>query len=258
MFYILSKTLLFLINPINWIIVGLILSCIYYRTSKGKKCLVFTTLLLFILGNEHLANYSLNQWEYPPTQLRNLKKQYNVAVLLGGVTKSEQTPKDRVHFGAGADRVLHTALLWKIGKIQKIVVSGGLGQTPQDTAQILREAEAMAVVLKQCGVPDSVILIEKKSRNTRENALFTAELINPTGNQEILLITSAFHLKRAIACYEKVGFKVVPFATDFRAEGNFTWYNLNGWLPSIHAFGKWELLLKEWIGFATYKIMGYA
>jgi uncharacterized SAM-binding protein YcdF (DUF218 family) len=257
MFYILSKMLLFFINPMNWILLGLILSCTYYRTSKGKKYLIFTILLLFTLGNEHLANYCLTNWEYPPTELKKVEK-YQTAVLLGGVTKSEQTPKDRVHFGTGADRVLHTALLWKTGKIQKIVVSGGLGQTPKDTTHTLREAEAMAVILKQCGVPNTAILIEKKSRNTRENALFTAQLINPQQTPEILLITSAFHMKRAIACYEKVGFSVVPFATDFRADGNYKWYNPNGWLPSVHAFGKWELLLKEWVGLATYKVMGYA
>ena len=166
----------------------------------------------------------------------------------------EKSPFDRVYFNKGADRIMHALQLYKEKKINKILISGGTGSL-FNTGRL--EADNLKLVLIQANVPEIDILIENKSRNTFENAQYSAKILNqrfPTG--DYLLITSAFHMRRANACFVNAGINASLYSTDFYThDRNFHFDTLL--FPSVQAISKWTLLFRELLGWTLYKLSGY-
>ncbi|GAB4337623.1 MAG: YdcF family protein [Flammeovirgaceae bacterium] len=194
------------------------------------------------------------KWEIPATPLKDLKQQYEIGIVLSGVMNVHKSPYDRFYTNKGADRVLHTAMLYQKGIIKKILVTGNYTKLDGDVRD---EAASMKELLLLCGVPDSVIIMEKKAKNTRENALYSAEIIQKNfPNAKILLITSAFHMRRSVACFEKVGLKVEPFSTDFYSI-DLEINPMTIFVPSENSFMAFNKLVHEITGYLVYKLMGY-
>lgn len=107
-----------------------------------------------------------------------------------------------------------------------------------------------------CGMDQNDILIEDHSLNTYENALYSKPILEATGEQRFLLITSAAHIRRAVACFEKQGLNVQPFPV-MQGVGNRRWELDYLFVPQVANFHKWHSLIHEWVGFATYKFRGY-
>ncbi|MDR7131029.1 uncharacterized SAM-binding protein YcdF (DUF218 family) [Algoriphagus sp. 4150] len=109
------------------------------------------------------------------------------------------------------------------------------------------------------GVPAEDIMIEDQSKNTYENSLFTKTFLKEKGidiDQEFILITSAFHMKRAQACFDKVGLATESFPTDYYSHD--TKYDIPTLLfPDPYSIFIWHKLSKEWIGILVYKLVGY-
>jgi uncharacterized SAM-binding protein YcdF (DUF218 family) len=179
--------------------------------------------------------------------------EYEVGIVLGGIT-SDKEPRDRVHTSGAADRILHAVQLYREGKIKKILVSGGSGKILQDSVV---EAVLLRRLLLHSQVPEEDILLEDQSRNTHENAAFSSRILQAKyPGQKQLLITSAFHMRRALACFEKVGQPVDPFCVDFRGEEyKFTPDVLV--IPNSGAIGHWETFIREILGMIAYKVAGY-
>ena len=191
-------------------------------------------------------------WECPPVLVKDLPV-YNVAVVLSGITVPDKSPHDRVYIPYGADRILHTVMLYKMGKVKKILISGESGRL----SKVYRtESEEMQTVFLLCGVSAKDILIENKSKNTHENALYTKEFLKGT-KEKLLLITSAFHMRRAEACFKKVGLNVDPFPVDFLSHDRSSWSINRLLVPSESAIGIWVPLLHEMEGYIMYSIVGY-
>lgn len=191
-------------------------------------------------------------WEVPPTLVSKLPE-YNVGIVLGGIT-SDKEPRDRIHVTGAADRILHALHLYREGKIKRIMISGGAGKILKDD---IPEAVLLKKILLLSQVPEEDILLESSSRNTRENALFSAEVLRKAyAPQKYLLITSAFHMRRAKACFEKVGLAVDTYSVDMRSEANEYTPDVL-FIPSSGAIGNWEILIREWMGILAYKLSGY-
>lgn len=175
-------------------------------------------------------------------------------MVFSGVTKGSKTPRDRVYFGEGADRITHTLQLYNEGRVKNIIVSGGLGFQQAENSIA---ADRLKSFLIMAGVPDSEITVEPEAVNTYENAVKTAEILNRDfPNQKYLLVTSAFHMKRSELCLKKQGIEFDTFPAGYltdRPTLNFD----DLIIPRANAIDKWERLFKEWIGLATYKLMGY-
>ena len=209
--------------------------------------------LLILFTNVFISNALLRWWEEEPVAIASLPR-YDVGIVLGGIT-SDKEPRDRVHTSGAADRVLHAVHLYRLGKIDKILVSGGTGKIIEDE---VKEAILLQRLLRLSQVPEEDILIEDASRNTYENALYSRDLLEQylPGPQRYLLITSAFHMPRAKACFEKVGLEVDTFSADFRTdEHQFTPDVL--FIPSSAAIGNWEIVIRELLGMVAYKVRGY-
>ena len=108
------------------------------------------------------------------------------------------------------------------------------------------------------GVNEQDIIIENKTRNTYESAVAVKKIIDSLQYkaEDCLLITSAFHMRRSLACYRKAGLNVESFTTDFYARA-WQFFLASLFVPSLQSFIIWEKLLKEWTGFVAYKLAGY-
>lgn len=181
--------------------------------------------------------------QYPPLALGAVPRAQVIVVLGGGVLppQHEGLPPNLLQ---GADRVSHGARLYRAGKAPLMLLSGGGNREIYASS----EAEAMREVLMSLGVPSSAMLLETRSRNTRENARYTANMLRGRGIRHILLVTSALHMPRAVDLFEAQGLLVTPAATDHEARSHFTQAD---WLPEADALEGSGRAFKEILGRAT-------
>ena len=164
-------------------------------------------------------------------------------VVLGGAVTPPMIGRTEVDLKAAADRVWYAARLFHAGKAPLVLLSGG-GDLER---QAFSEARAMVVFLRDLGVLAQAIVLEETSRNTRENAAFSAALLKAHGIDHILLVTSALHMPRALALFKAQGLQVTPAPTDF--EGNQQLPpGLLAWLPDAGALDGSALAMKELMG----------
>lgn len=253
MFFFLSKTIGYLARPLV-IIVLLFLSSLIIRKTIWKKRLFIAALAsLLFCSNAFISNEVMRLWELPPTPYAELKKSYEVGILLTGVTKSNFSPTDRIYFQRSADRVTHTLQLYKLGHIKKILISGGSGTITERT----KEADELFLVLHMMGVPQEDMIIENQSDNTYQSAVAVKKIIEGIYQpQDCLLITSGYHMRRSRACFKKAGLEVDTFTVDFLSnKRSFTPDALI--IPKIESLFNWQVLMKEWVGMTAYKMAGY-
>ena len=254
MFFVLSKTLSFLVLPLTMVFIPFVLSVVIKKQPWKKRFFWTGFILLVFFSNDFISNEAMKAWEVDPKPFSEMRP-YTLGIVLTGATQSFLQPNDRVYFHRGADRVTHTIQLYKLGLIKQILISGGTGLLIKEGEP---EADKFKKVMIMAGVPENDILIENKTRNTGESAIAVKKIIDSLRYEpkDCLLITSAFHMRRSMACYNKAGLNVDPFSTDF--------YGVPGKLliaslvmPSIQGFIIWEKLFKEWTGLIAYKLAGY-
>ena len=254
MFFYLSKILSFLYMPFTLIVLALLLGLLLKNPVWKKRLYIVGVIMLLFFSNTFIIDELMRWWEIDPVRIENLDKTYAVAIVLGGFTLTGVEPDDRVHTTSSVDRLLHTLQLYREGKVQKILLSGGSGLI---FAEGPGEAELAKKLLLLSKVPENDIILESHSRNTRENALHTAEIIRENfSGQPCLLVTSAYHMRRAKACFDKVGLAVDVYSADFSThEREFTPDIL--FLPNPGAIEKWHQLSREILGMIAYKVAGY-
>jgi len=257
MFFVLSKILDFFLQPISWIIfINIILLSLKSRKII-KQLLLLHLLIVLVLSNGLFTNFFYNCWEKP--YKTKLDKSYPAGVVLtGGIIQSNGKESESIHFGPHADRLMQAAILYKKGLIQKIIISGGnvsiKGSLIKDHTN---ESVKSANYLKIIGIPDSVIYIESKSRNTFENALYSKKFMDSLGIKDrIVLITAADHMKRASACFTKQGILHVIFPAIKIGKDASTGI-LSDFVPEERNLYQNQLLIREIVGYYIYKLMGY-
>jgi uncharacterized SAM-binding protein YcdF (DUF218 family) len=255
MFFYLSQFLSFLAMPFTWVIILLIAGLFWKKKETGRKIMLFGIIMLLFFSNQFLSNWMMQKWE-PDFKMFSELPDYEVGIVLTGVTNLSKTAYDRTFFNKGADRATHTIQLYKMGKIKKILISGGQGLNPinpNTEAELLRDFMVIA------GVDNNDILVENQAKNTYQNAVLSKKTLIENGysqEKKFLLITSAFHMRRAKGCYDKVGLLTDTFPVDYYSSD--TKFDLPKLLyPDPQAIAHWHKLFKEWIGIFTYKLVGY-
>lgn len=256
MFFAASKILAFLIQPLHWLL-ALLLVIIFAKKPHIKKRAGMVALLLLVLGsNRALLNLVAGYWELSSPPLDRITVPYDVGILLGGFANAYGWPNDgRLHLNASANRFTQALELYQQGKIKKILITGGWGRLTGP--QTIQEARAAKAFLIQFGIPATDIILEQASRNTWENAEFTHALLQKTPEEErCLLITSAWHMRRSLACFQKAGLQVDYYAVDhIRNQPQWWWQDVLSF--KIDVLMRWEWLIKEWIGVLAYTLKGY-
>lgn len=256
MFFFLSKTIDFLVMPLT-LICAAVLAAALFRNPKIKQRLLWVAVaLLFFFCNDFISNEVMYAWEVRTIPYSEMRV-HDLAIVLTGATRYDIKPADRIYFNKGADRVTHTVQLYKLGLVKKILISGGIGKLDNRHDEE-PEANKFQKAMILMGVNESDIILENKTRNTYESAERVKPMLDSlhyTENQ-CLLVTSAFHMRRSIACYRKVGLNIMPFSTDFYTHPrSFALESLL--VPSVDALYLWHKLVKEWAGLFAYKLTGH-
>ncbi len=250
MFFILSKILSLFFMPITWIVLLAGLSFIWKRRSKPLRALSFALLLVFT--NPILMDAVNNSWEVPIIVDDDLEN-HKLAIVLGGYA-SYDTNAERISFRFGSDRFNQGLRLLQTKKVDRLMICGGSGFV---TAPELKEGLFVAEYLDEIGIPKRKIILETDSRNTHKNAVNARVMLEELKltEQPIVLITSGFHMPRAVACFEKQGVQVVPFSTEPMSKP--LRFSADALIPNPMVLAYWNVLFHEWVGFASYWIMGY-
>jgi len=250
MFFIISKILSFVISPIVWVIILLIFSLFSKTLKRKKRFLITGIIVLLFFSNSLIFGLFKNIVATNPVKYENLKPVYDFGIVLGGMA-SYDNEFNRVNFHEANDRLMQAIDLYKKGKIKKIFISGGSGNLFYNEK---KEADILKAFLINISVPDSDIIIENKSKNTYENALFSAKILKQKKSKNLLLITSSLHIYRAKKCFEKVGLKVDIFPADYYNE-ELSFESI--FIPKPEILTAWTKLFHEIFGIIAYKIAGY-
>lgn len=170
---------------------------------------------------------------------------YSAILLLGGVGNAQPAGSaQHLDLGSNAGRIWLAARLYHAGIAPRIIVSGGSLATADGTV-LVSEAESMRPVLLDLGVPIDAILLEPRSLNIHENARESRPLIGDQGN--VALVTSAFHMPRAMREMHSLGIHAYAFPTDFRIRPERR-PTSQRWLPTAGTLELSTLGIKEWLG----------
>lgn len=260
MFLFLSKLLPLLIYPVGLSTVLLVVAiATFWRRPKVAAISVGLALgVLFFGANSWVGDglmYSLEH-QYPPL---NQPSTAEAIVVLGGCTRSAHSPRPWIEVSEEGDRVLYAAKLYQEGKAPKVVLAGGRIYW-QGGGQA--EALDMAELIQLMGVPKSALLLEPDSLNTYENAINVKQVLaQHQVDGSLLLVTSARHMPRSMAIFQKLGLPVIAAPTDFQVTEVDEDARLLGFilrlLPKVEALKFTTMALKEWIGFVIYRLQGW-
>jgi len=252
MFFILSKILYFLLVPFWWVVILLVWRWLSKNPKLKKRLLVISITILILFTNPFFFQTVSLWWQPSPVELP-ANTTYEAGIILGGLSGYDKN--ERGHFGNNADRFIQTANLYHQGIIKKIIVSGGTGKLSQN------EPAESFFLRKQFianGIPDSAIIIESRSRNTYENAIFSKHLTDSLHlRPPFILITSAQHMKRSVSVFKKAKFDCVAFPCDYKVTPQK--FNLEDTIiPDISFLNIWGSLIKEMVGLVVYRLTGKA
>lgn len=242
-----------MLSPLTWVLTLFAFSLFTKNPVRKKRTFIAGLAVLLFFSNMFIVDRAMGLWEVTTPDLKPTQK-YEYAVVLGGMI-SYDPRQDRPQFMRGSDRIFQVLPLLANGQVKKIIITSGSGSVLK---QDEKEADILKKYLVRSGIPDSCIITENQSRNTRENALLTKELFDAIGVKDsVLFITSAFHLRRAIGCFEKAGItKIVPYPTD-RYSGPPKFDPDYLIIPNIDALHQWEVLIHEITGYLVYKLRGF-
>ena len=223
--------------------------------KKRRLFFIYALGLLLFFTNPFIINLVMQAWEVPSRPAKSIALPYEGGIVLGGAMRYYNSTMERPVYGSSVDRLMQTIVLYQEGKIRKIVLVGGSGLV---LMQDPKESEILYQLLVKMNIPAEDIIVEKHSRNTYENAINTAAILRSgQNNGKFLLITSGYHMRRSLACFEKAGFQVDPYPVDEHSgKPEFTPDKL--FLPEAANLETWDLLLHEWVGYIMYKLAGYA
>ena len=236
-----------------WLVLVLLIAVVQLpRRPQAARRWVLTALTILLLGGwaplpDALLRHLERQYpDPPPLPAQN----YVGVIVLGGALESgyvsEGTEEPQVN--GGAERMTTVLPLLRQAPDLQVVFSGGEGQYFGSGSS---EAEGARRFFVQLGLDRQRVRLEDKSRNTYENAVFTARLSGIDLRKPWILITSASHMPRALAVFRKQGWNVIPYSVDFRAGLATPWSTY-----SLGISDKWFIALHEYIGILSYRLTG--
>ena len=244
MYFIFSKVLLFLITPFYWVAILLIVALFCKQPKIKKRFFIFSAVIFIFFSNPFLYHVFVKCWNYPPTVLKT-QDRYSCAILLGGFASEDENSNG--YFNQASDRFIQALELKTTGHATHILVTSGNSSLIPDK---FREGDWVKAQLVKLNMPDSCIITEDSSRNTFENASFSKKLLLARHLQPpYLLVTGAFHMRRALYIFEKNGISVVPYPSEYNWSP--TSFSISQFIPDPAILGAWTYYLKEAVGIAV-------
>ncbi len=254
MFFVLSKVLWFAVAPSTLLAsaaaVGLLAALRGRRW--GLRLAVGAVSLMLLCGVLPVGRLMLRPLEdrFPPPDLQGVAPA-GIVVLGGAIDQSIGASRGQVTLGDAATRITAGVVLARRFPEARLVYTGGSNALVSD---IGGEAEDAKRLWTDLGVDPRRIAIEDQSRNTDENARFSRDLLHPRPGERWLLVTSAYHMPRAIGLFRAAGFDVVAYPVDYRSTDTAEddWPNI-----AVGAgLARLDVATREWIGLLAYRLSG--
>lgn len=252
--YLASKLLTFLTQPLAWVftlfLVGLL--AMRWRKHVAKRLLWAAFLVFTVQGWQTLPSLVLRGLEssYPRPAPLNLAD-YRGLVVLGGAMESAALWESRGPGGlnAAAERMTESLALMQQAPHLQLIFTGGEGEL---FAKGINEASRGQQFFNRLGLAGDRLIFESASRNTHENAVLSAQLKGVDIKQPWLLVTSAWHMPRAMALFQAAGWNVTAYPVDYRTSLSVSWWSYSLVGGALH----WKLALHELAGLLAYRLAG--
>jgi uncharacterized SAM-binding protein YcdF (DUF218 family) len=258
MFY-LSKIVWGLFQPSTLILIvfafgGILAAAGWARAAK--RLFVGGAVLYALLGFSPLANLLLAPLERYASAVaaKELDGAAGIIVLGGAIEGRPALGDGAPHLNESAERMIDAVRLADRYPSVPVIFTGGsdalFSRNGSET-----EAELARQFFERFKITPPRLILEDRSRNTRENAVLTGRLLQPKAGQKWILVTSAFHMLRAKALFEAQGFEILPWPVDFKTGGDQgPW-----WLFARASDGlkRMDLAAKEWVGLGAAWMLGY-
>lgn len=255
MFFLASKLLGPLLMPGNLLAAmgGVGLVCHLFRRLRGTGRFL---LGLSAAGFVAFAILPIGEWMIRPLETRfpqpPLPATVDGIILLGGaLDPAVSAVWDRPTLTHAGERILVAPVLARRYPEAPLVFTGGSGALSLAKEEPPEAPLAHQVLTEWLQVPAERLILEAKSRNTIENAAFVRDLVRPSPGETWLLVTSAWHMPRAMGVFRAAGWSVIPYPVDYRSRGEaHLRFDLRTNLDIA------TLAAKEWVGLTAYWLTG--
>ncbi|MBS0271947.1 MAG: YdcF family protein [Proteobacteria bacterium] len=217
---------------------------LFFRKVKwGKRLVVISCVSFGFFGVVPFSLWMVENLENRFPKIDQIPLDAKGMILLGG-SFDKRTSLDRktVAYNLTAGRLIEFVELAKAHPQFQLAFTGNQF-----------EVETAKKVFKNLGIDPSLVLFEGGSKDTKENAARSAQLLNPSHTEKWLLITSAYHMPRSIGLFRKAGFNVIPYPVDYHTPGNYEPLFCLGLNLSLDA---WAACSREWLGMIINYLLG--
>ena len=257
MSFVLSKVLWFITAPGNVLVVLLLLGSLMGLSRHEKLARAGKRLcLLLAVAGVAIAALPIDEWLMTPIENRfppSIPEHVDGIILLGGDESPRITDARKEPSAIGsASRYLKFAALARQYPDAKLVFTGGSDLLVP--YQKMKAADVARQILENIGVPPERMMYEDMSRNTHENAVFTADIVHPKPEQNWLLVTSAFHMPRSMGIFRKAGWNVFPAPTAYLTDGSLPPFEFDFRMHLYRA----SIALHEYVGLVAAWLLGYS
>lgn len=255
MFFVLSKTLGLMLLPTNFLIgVGLLGAMLLVTrfASLGRRLLVASVVLLAICGFSPLGKLLLYPLETRFPRWDAARGGPDGIVVLGGsIDPDLSLTHGAAIVRSAAGRIIAAAALAHRYPNARVIFSGG---SPDLISNDAREADFASALFESLGISKARLMMERRSRDTQENAEFSKALAVPKDGERWLLVTSAFHTPRSIGVFRKAGFDVEAYPVDWRVGEGADLLKFSS--LALDGLGRTDVAMREWMGLVAYWATG--
>ena len=245
------------ILPVIFLPIGFTMALVGAGLILRKKVLCWAGLVVLLLLSTGFVSGKLMRWVEgvgDRSVIQDVKIADAIVVLSGMIEERKNAPLGE--WSGAVDRFESGVDLFKAGRAPLLIFTGGwVPWIPKAKP----EGEILAQRAVRLGVPIDKILVTGKAQNTQEEATAVSQLCSRglvVGRKpRIILVTSAFHMRRAGMLFRKNGFEVTPFPVDLQTSENGG-ITIFSFLPSAQALARSETAIREMIGLAYYWVLG--
>jgi uncharacterized SAM-binding protein YcdF (DUF218 family) len=255
LFFFFSKTIGVMLLPVNFLIGIGVIGALLLATrfvAFGRRLMISSVALLAICGFSPLGNWLLYPLEarFPPWDASHGAPD-GIIVLGGSIDADLSEARGETVVRGAADRIIAAAELARRYPNARVLFSGG---SPNLVSNDAREADYAGALFESLGVAKARLMMERRSRNTQENAEFSKVMVEPKSGERWLLVTSAFHMPRSVGLFRKAGFNVEPYPVDWRVGGRSDLFTFSS--MAIEGLSHTDVGLREWLGLIAYRATG--
>ena len=253
--FILGRVAAIGVRPDTWLIAGVlvtVLALVVARLRLARRAGVITLCALLLIAVLPVGDLALRPLERSHSPAPDVTAPDGILVLGGAQSTHLTRLWGPVQLNEAAERMTETMMLARKHPQARIVFSGGTGALRDVMGGGLTEAQVAARFFEEQGLDSHRLTLEDSARNTAENARFSLQMVAPDDDETWILVTSAFHMPRAIRSFEAAGWpgELIAWPVDHRGEPLRLGWNLTGQMSKL------QTALREYLGLFSYRVLG--